>query len=155
MLAGIDTTESLPWNEAFSVGHQELDAEHRQMVGLINQICLACDAKQHEREPEQEPAVLMEELERLTTTHFDHEEAVLRDLSTAIPNPKLSEIMAAAVTEHAAEHVRRLGELRELSRELNSDAVTAEAKLCHDLITWFIDHAIVYEAQVKTIIQSV
>lgn len=155
MTAEIHRTEALPWTEAFSVGHQELDAEHRQMVGLINQICLACGAKQHEREPEQEPAILLEELERLTTTHFDHEEAMLRDLSAATPNPTLRETFAAAMIEHAAEHIKRLDDLRELSRELHSDAVTAEARLCQDLVAWFIDHAVIYEAQVKTIIRSV
>src|SRR5579859_1420296 len=101
MTAEIQTTEALPWTEAFSVGHQELDAEHRHMVRLINQICLACGAKKHEREPEQEPTVLLEELEHLTKTHFDHEEAVLRDLSTATPNPKLRGTLEAAVIEHA------------------------------------------------------
>jgi hemerythrin len=124
------------------------------MIGLINQICFACDAKQREREPERQPVVLLEELEHLTKAHFDHEEAVLRDLSKATLNHKLRETLSAAGHEHAAEHVKRLGDLREMRRALHSDEFATEAKLCADLTVWFIDHAIVYEAQVKTIIRS-
>jgi hemerythrin len=125
------------------------------MVGLINQICFACDAKQREREPERQPVVLLLDLEHLTKAHFDHEEAVLRDLSEATLNPKLRETLSAAGQEHAAEHAKRLGDQSEMRRALHSDEIAAEAKLGADLTIWFIDHAIVYEAQVKTIIRSV
>ncbi len=142
-------TEPLPWSETFSIGHRELDAEHRRMVDLINQICFACDASQ----PARQPLILLRELESLTEEHFEHEEAVLEELFAATLN--LRETLAAAKVEHAAEHRRTLGDLRDMSRGLHSDKVAAGSKLCEKLKAWFIDHAIGYEAQVKTIIQSV
>jgi hemerythrin-like metal-binding protein len=145
-------TEPLPWNETFSVGHRELDAEHRRMVDLINQICLACDAIQHA----QQPLMLLGVLEGVTERHFEHEEAVLEKLYTAMPKGRrrLREMLATAKVEHAAEHRKMLGDLGDMSRALHSDGVAAGLKLCEKLKAWFIDHAVGYEAQIKTILQS-
>ena len=146
-------TEALPWSETFSLGHRELDAEHRRMVDLINQICLACDANQRARQP----LTLLRELQSLTERHIEHEEAMLEELYTAMPKDRqiLRETLAVAKVEHAAEHRRRLGDLRDMSRALHSNEVAAGSKLCEELKAWFIDHAIGYEAQLKTIIQTV
>ena len=145
-------TEPLAWSETFSVGHQGLDAEHRQMVDLINQVCLACDPSQGARQP----PTLLRELESLTETHFEHEEAVLEELYTTMSTDRrnLREILAAAKVEHATEHRSRLSDLREISRTLRCDEL-AVSKLCERLKAWFIDQAVGYEAQMKTIIQSV
>ena len=143
-------TEPLPWNESFSIGDPELDAEHRQMVYLINEICLAGDANRPARQR------LLRDLESVTEGHFEHEEAVLEKLYIALPEGRrtLREMLADAKVGHAAEHRKMLGDLGDMSRALHSDAVAAGSKLCEKLKAWFVDHAIGYEAQIKTILQS-
>jgi hemerythrin len=148
-------TEPLPWNDSFSVGHRELDAEHRRMVDLINQICIASHAiklpRQHTR--------LLRKLENLTEIHFEHEEAVLETLYTAMPEDRLTlrEMLADSKDGHGAEHRKMLGDLADIRkmRLPPPDAVVAGSKLCDELRAWFVDHAIGYEAQIKTILQSV
>jgi hemerythrin-like metal-binding protein len=148
-------TAGLQWTDIFSLGHPELDAEHRQMVDLINRICLAHDA--HHRVPE--PIALLHQLEHLTMRHFEHEESVLEALYSATPNdhPTMRETLAAAQMEHAAEHWQRLNDLRNMTSTVANDPLNASkpSNLCEQLKAWFIDHAIGYEAQIKTIIQSI
>jgi hemerythrin len=63
-------------------------------------------------------------------------------------------MLAATKVEHAAEHRKRLGDLRGMTRALQSDDA-AGSMLYEELKAWFIDHAIGYDAQIKTVIRSV
>ena len=147
-------TEPLPWSDSFSVGDAELDAEHRRMQSLINQACLACDAKQGDGEP----IVLLRDLESVTAKHFEHEEALLEELYSGLPSDRqaLREMLAAAKVEHAAEHRKKQDELQDISRRVPyCDTAAARTKLCEDLTAWFVDHAIADDASLKTILQSV
>jgi hemerythrin-like metal-binding protein len=146
-------TRPLQWNETFSIGHRELDEDHRLIIDLINQIYPTCDENQRDRQPN----VLLREIESLTERHFEREVAVLGEFYTAAPKVRrhLHEVLAATVIEHAAEHRKRIGDLRNMRRALDADEDTARPKLCEDLQAWFIEHAVSYDAQMKTIIQSV
>jgi hemerythrin-like metal-binding protein len=147
-------TEPLPWNESFSVGNRELDAGHRQMVALINQICCAVSANFLLREHEQ----LLRELETLTEMHFEHEEIVLEGLYAAMPEDRLTlrAMVAASKVEHVVEPCKMVGDLSDiLNMKLPSFGAAAGPKLCEELKAWFIEHAIGYDAPMKTIIQSV
>jgi hemerythrin-like metal-binding protein len=143
-----DLREPLPWSESFAVGHSALDAEHRSMVGLINRFCRTRDADDR--------AHLLSELDAMTERHFEHEESVLEQLYLAAPKDrrKLRASLSTALIEHAGEHRRRLGEIRAMRGALGSDAAAGGATLCDELKAWFIDHAIGYEAQLKTVLQS-
>ena len=44
--------------------------------------------------------------------------------------------------------------LGDMTRALHAEAVAAGANLCDRLRVWFVDHAVGYEAQIKTILQS-
>lgn len=145
-------TEPLRWSETFSIGRPELDAEHLRMIDLINRICVACGASQDRSNL----LALLRELEGLTEQHFQHEEALLEANDTSTQNDRriLDGILEAKI-KHPIEHGRRLNELRKMTRRLRTDARTAESKLCEELKAWFVDHAIGYEMQMRTIFQSV
>lgn len=118
------------------------------MVGLINRFCRAHDADDRVH--------LLSELEAMTERHFEHEERVLEQLYVAAPKDrrKLRASLSTALIEHAGEHRRRLDEIRAMSRAIGSDAAAGGAVLCDELKAWFIAHAIGYEAQLKTVLQS-
>ena len=143
----------LPWNDSFSVGHRELDAEHHQMINLINQMCLAAD--EAKLLPQQKQ--LLRELERAAELHFEHEEAVLEAFYTTMPANRLSlrEMLADYKAEHIADHRKKLGDLGDIRNMNLRPSAGAGAKLCEELRAWFIDHAVGYDARIKTIMQSV
>ena len=97
------------------------------------------------------------DLEILTKWHFAHEEMLLQALHAATPKERrtLRDMQATAKVKHAIEHRRRLDELHHMVRALHADEAVAAAKLCDELKAWFVDHAIGYEAQMKTIMQSI
>ena len=138
----------MPWSESFSLGHRELDAQHRSMVELINRACLARDAESRLR--------LLAELERVTETHFECEEMVLEQLYRAAPKERrmLRDTLSAALIEHAAGHRLRLAEVRAMSHALGTETDAGGAKFGDELRAWFVGHAIGADAQLKTALQS-
>lgn len=67
------TMALMDWTEALSVGVRELDEDHQQMIGLINQIDDGLDTG---RTPK-ELAELLHRLVNLTKSHQRHEEDLL------------------------------------------------------------------------------
>ncbi|OIQ51959.1 Bacteriohemerythrin [Pseudodesulfovibrio hydrargyri] len=65
----------IQWDEAMSVGMDELDAQHRELIDLINE---AFDAIQRHDEPRM--ISLVDKMRDYSVVHFQAEEAVLRSL---------------------------------------------------------------------------
>jgi len=142
--------EPFPWSDAFAVGDDRLDDEHRRMVDLINQVCTSVIIEQHDKK-----ASLLNELLAISEVHFRHEEALLVKVATEIDQHHLRTTVLTAIEAHADEHGRGLEALREIVEKSRAARVHAdELKHCEEMKAWFIDHTIGYETQVKTILQS-
>ncbi len=142
--------EPFPWSDAFAVGDESLDADHRRMVGLINEICISVIAGRGDGR-----ASLLRELLVVSEAHFRNEEALLMRIASEIDQHHLHTTMLVAIGAQTREHGRRLEALREIvERSRIANARADELKRCAELKGWFIEHAIGYEAQVKTILQS-
>src|SRR5579859_2080339 len=111
-------TGKLLWTEAFSIGHRELDGEHRRITELINTICASTETE-----------ALLKELEEVARAHFTNEERVIREISQNTSNPKLRRTVEQVMPQHIADHGRRLDDLRQLSGGLDSSDVTGSG-LC-------------------------
>jgi hemerythrin-like metal-binding protein len=135
--------EPFPWSDAFAVGDERLDAEHRRMVGLINRICV--EAVEGRRES---VGSLLGELQFIAEAHFRNEEAVLTRVASEIAQQHLQTVVRLAIERHAREHRQRLDGLHRLV------ARPGHLEICDELKVWFIGHVIGEEAQVKTILQS-
>jgi hemerythrin-like metal-binding protein len=141
--------DPFPWSEAFAVGDERLDEEHRSMVGLINQICLDASAGRRGK-----AVSLLGELQFVSEAHFRHEEALLRRIQAEIEQQHLRTVVHIAIEEHARSHRQSLDALHRLvERTRAANAGDGDAS-CHELKSWFIEHAVGAEAQVKTILQS-
>ncbi len=142
--------EPFPWSDAFAVGDEALDAEHRRMVGLINDICIAAATGRRSS-----LGSLLGELQLLAEMHFRNEEVLLTRIASEIDQQHLKTVMRNAIEQDTREHRRQLEELRELNKLQESSTIrNGDLKLCDALKTWFVTHAVGYEAQVKTILQS-
>jgi hemerythrin len=145
---------SLRWSEAFSVGHDELDEEHRRLVKAVNDVCDAYRA----RKSRNFIYSLLKSLERETEKHLQHENAVMLEICADTKRPIPDEVRAMthkAIEEHIAEHKRNLIQLRTIMRAASPNAVSAETFLCMELRQWFLDHAIKYDSGLKAIFQAI
>lgn len=130
---------ALPWCESFGIGIDALDADHRAMVSLINEICA------HWLAGQRAPAIDgLESLCTLAAEHFEREEAVLRVLSGYNSLPA-----------HAGEHRNRLKQLTVLRQRFNdtADAATGTA-LCNQLIDWFVRQSVGHDAEVRALLDD-
>jgi hemerythrin len=142
----------LPWSDHFAVGHPLLDAQHRRLVELINDVCAAVlSATNPDR-----LAPLIELLHLSAREHFRQEDAVMWEIKMGTYEPmkgrsrpsRLVEAMAeAAFDDHIAEHATML-------TRFDAIVETSADTLCEALKAWFVDHVIMQDAHLKSIFQA-
>lgn len=135
--------EPFPWSDAFAVGEDGLDAEHRRMVELINEICIRAEERSQVSN-----GPLLRVLQMVSETHFRNEEAILARIAAEIDQRHLQTVVRHAIGQHAWAHRRELDMLQDLV------GCTDNRELCEKLKSWFVYHVIREDAQVKTILQS-
>jgi hemerythrin-like metal-binding protein len=109
------------WKPYYSVGDPALDAEHRQILGFIDELYEAMAAGQHSTKT----IVLLDQLVQYTMTHFQHEERIMRECDY----PQLP--------AHRAEHERM--KQRTLDLRTNVDLATTRDFL-QFLKDWWTNH---------------
>ena len=107
--------EPFPWSDAFAVGDDDLDDEHRHIVGLINAICINILAEKRERR-----LPLLRELQVISKTHFRNEEALLAEVASEIDQHHLRTVVQTAIELHRRSHHRELNKLDELTQRLRA-----------------------------------
>jgi hemerythrin len=147
---------ALTWSASFSVGHPELDAEHRSLIEAVNAISVADKVNCAPQKLED----LLNELNLATEKHFEHENFVLRAIiskaATDRHSPTFLKAMSdAAITEHIDDHQRAFAYLESIMHAKYSGTPSAEQPLADELINWFLDHAIKHDAHLKAIFQAI
>jgi len=149
----------LNWADSYSVGHAGLDADHRHLIDSINEVQSAMEA----RHPAEKMRPLLERLALSTEAHFHHENTVLEEIrdSVKVAPPKLRRQRAhlkalsdLALGAHILEHRSSLIKLVWITRVPRTDHEVWGPDLCANLRDWFLEHAIKYDADLKTIFQA-
>ena len=135
--------EPFLWSDAFAVGEAGLDAEHRRMVELINEICIRAEAGWRES-----IGSLLRELQFVSETHFRNEETVLARIAAEISQKHLQAEVWLAIEQHVRQHRRQLDKLQGLV------ACTDDREICEMLKLWYVEHVVREDAEVKAILQS-
>ncbi len=142
----------LSWNIGFAIGHPEIDAQHRHLVALINEVIAAVEQKAHEKLP-----ALLTALAAAAAEHFQAEIATLQELLAGTHHsikgrPKTARFARALADvdfdEHRAQHgalLNRLNALRALPPHV----------LCLHLKDWFVDHVIKQDSRLRAVFQAV
>ena len=142
----------LPWNIGFAIGHPEIDAQHRHLIQLINQIIAAVEQDAVETLP-----AMLSALAEAAAEHFRTEMSALGELrSRANPRAtgrvrisRLSQALAnAELDAHAAEHAVQLA-------QLNGFRTLSPTELCERLREWFVNHAIRQDSRLRSIFQAI
>lgn len=109
------------FDDHYLLGHEAMDATHREFVRLVNQLGAA---------DKTEFAALLADLHAHTQVHFEQERQWMRE--SGFP----------AIREHLDEHQRILGELSRFAERASSGAVMmGKAYVTQQLPQWFELHA--------------
>lgn len=121
----------LRWRDEFSVGIDEVDHEHRELIDLIARLQkeLESGAGRHE------VIVYLGEIYAQIASHFALEEKMMRE--TGYP----------AYADHKEDHETLLDDLRDIMDEVEDDGILDGVRLTDDLDRWFSDHFRTHDAK--------
>jgi hemerythrin-like metal-binding protein len=140
----------LEWNDAFAIGHTLLDAQHRDLIRLINRLCAALDTKADMTAKHPDLRALL----HAAKEHFEHEIAVLKAIVAGPAPAHAKAIGTSAMGAHASAHDRALDELRAIVARIEHALADDLPHHADELITWFVVHAIKYDANLKAVFQA-
>jgi len=117
-------TMLIEWREEFSVGVPAVDAEHRELIALINETYRVLV---REGSRDAVPEFLGEIYARISA-HFALEEKIMREHGYD------------EYREHKADHERLLDELRDIMDDFEDEASFDEKAFAAELSSWFTEH---------------
>ncbi len=120
----IDNTELLSWKSEYSVGVESVDHEHREMIGMINELYTELSGRKDANSVEQ----FLGDIHMTISAHFALEERVMRQHG-------YGEFAA-----HKEDHEELLDQIRDLMDEYASDAEKGLTLLQERLSGWFAIH---------------
>lgn len=118
------SSELFQWSDSYSVGVQEIDEQHKELVDLLNQLHTAIMEK-HGSEASRR---ILDELADYTKTHFMVEESLMR-----ISNYPDFET-------HKQIHEDLIGQVVSLQQKLDDGQTKISFELLHFLKVWLMNH---------------
>lgn len=118
-------TQYLEWKDEFSVGYEPIDTQHKELIGLINELYGGLM-----RGDLDGPAVdrLLDRLGQYAESHFAFEEQIFRQCGVA------------GMDEHAQQHQMMATWVRGLSLSLSKSAEERPQLLLSLLCDWLLNH---------------
>ncbi|MEW6198813.1 MAG: bacteriohemerythrin [Planctomycetota bacterium] len=114
----------ITWDQSLSVGVPDLDAQHRRLVDMINDLHDAM-AKGQGRDALKP---LLTRLAQYTVTHFQAEEQYMRKIN--YPN----------LLQHKAEHENLVRRVKELTQSYESNQIALTIETMNFLRDWLTSH---------------
>ncbi len=124
----------LEWKDDYSVGVPAVDHEHRELIGLVNQVHEALASEQSE----EGVAEIFGDLFRAISAHFALEERFMR------------EQRYDRATEHKADHERLLDELRDIMDDHRGGEGGSIERLTASVEAWFATHFQTHDARLHS-----
>lgn len=121
----------LEWREEFRIGIEEVDHEHRELIGLINEVHGALGADPSSERVE----AFLGEIYANISSHFALEEKVMQ--------ARRYDGYAA----HKSDHERLLDDLRDMMDEQAGGATLDEERFSARLGQWFAGHFQTHDAR--------
>lgn len=112
------------WSDDFSVHVQEIDEQHKVLVGLLNELHVAI-LEHHGKDTSR---AVLDRLAEYTRTHFLLEESLMR--LTHFPG----------FEKHKQQHEELIAQVRDLQQKLDKENVTITFELLHFLKGWLVHH---------------
>ena len=120
----------LVWQDAWLMGIDHLDADHQELVRLLNLL----SERSHDRVGDAYDVSVLKAMERLIAhmrRHFDAEERFLQEIEYPL------------FESHKREHTIEMAEFVDIYRALeNSGAAALDLAVLQNIKTWFFNHVI-------------
>jgi hemerythrin len=123
---------SFSWRDSYSIGHADIDAEHQQLFRLANAFFETVD-----KASKMDCAM---RLFRYTREHFDHEEALMR------------EIDYPAMSVHIDQHNALISGLNDVAASIAKDTLQSE-QLKKFLTSWLVGHIVTFDTKLSAYIK--
>lgn len=114
------------WSDDYSVGVEEIDAQHKELVRLLNSLHQAI----HERHGSDACRRILDELTDYTRVHFAVEESLMR--ISGYPD----------FANHKKIHTTLIQQIHDLQVKLDSGAAKISFELLHFLKNWLMVHIV-------------
>ena len=124
--------EIIEWKPEFEVGIKEIDAQHKKLVGLINDLIIQTDCS----DPSKILSVALDEIYKYTVYHFEIEEQFMKKNDFEF------------YSEHKKEHiafVKKFSDLCIADHELTPSEVISFLK------EWLLTHILSSDMELKSI----
>lgn len=112
------------WNEELSVGIQEIDEQHKVLVGLLNKLHDAI----HEKHGKEASLEILGQLVEYTKIHFAVEESLMRIFEYP------------GYEEHKAQHEELIDEIHDFQDKVAHGKSAISFQLLHFLRMWLTQH---------------
>lgn len=113
-----------PWREAYSVHIPQIDAQHQQLIRIINELHEAM----RDANGNAVLAKILDDLVRYAQSHFAFEEAMLEERGYS------------ALTAHRAEHQRLTQQVVDLQQKFRSGKLVMSVQVMQFLKEWLANH---------------
>ncbi len=118
------TAELFQWTDEFSIGIDEMDEQHKELVDLLNQLHTAI----REHHGSVTSRQILDKLADYTRTHFAVEESLMR--VSKYPN----------LIAHKEMHADLISQVRALQQKLDTGESAITFELLHFLKVWLMRH---------------
>jgi len=116
--------ELISWSPKYSVNHPVMDAQHKQLIGLINELHSAM-CQGHGKDVLQK---ILDELIKYTKVHFGSEEKLMRDMNYA------------EFTQHRHIHKILTQQVIRLQNKFKEGKILLSIEVMKFLKDWLINH---------------
>ncbi|MBI5921514.1 MAG: hemerythrin family protein [Betaproteobacteria bacterium] len=114
----------MEWNDNLVLGHSRIDADHKRLVGLINQLSDAMAGGKGKNVC----GHVLDELIAYTRTHFAMEEQLM------------ATHRYARALDHKTEHAKLVEEVLDFKSKYDAGTVTLSVSLLRFLVEWLTHH---------------
>jgi len=122
----------IEWNEGLSVGIKAIDADHKQLISIINRLLDEIQGNFSTLALEQ----VFSELEAYTIYHFEHEEKLMYAQCTTSEDEYY-------IDEHVKQHQKFIQEVPQLKKKLlTASSVEVAVEVVEFLAHWLLDHIV-------------
>ncbi|MBN2525009.1 MAG: bacteriohemerythrin [Deltaproteobacteria bacterium] len=126
------------WDKSWEIGLEEIDAQHRQLVDIINELGEAMKS----RKTIDVIGNVLKELEDYTRKHFAFEEALMRRYGYE------------GLDAHKPLHVKFVSQLREFRNEAAGGSISIGVKMYNFLGDWLRGHIRGTDTQYAEVIKA-
>ncbi len=137
-MATVTAPTLMTWNERYSVGIARIDAEHRKLVDLINELYAAILAGREDSVT----GKVLNGLAAYTLSHFATEEGLMKRY--AYPG----------YAPHKVEHDKLVAQVKQLQQELSTGKTKVSQEVLTFLQRWLIGHMLGMDKKYSGFLQA-